>query len=215
MSEASATALATTLAASADGLSESDLARVVTALRGGEAIAYPTETFYGLGARALDAAAVAHVQSIKGRPDGKPFPVLVADLDMLGRVAARIPGIARRLIERYWPGALTIVLPAQPGLPAGVLGAGGTIACRISSSPIANQIVRALGEPLVATSANRSGEPSPRTAADAARQIGRRVAFLVDGGKLGGELGSTIVDGTVDPPRIVRVGDLDVVLDEV
>ncbi len=203
---------APTLAAGPDGLSEADLARVVAALRVGEAIAYPTETFYGLGARALDAAAVARVQAIKGRPDGKPFPVLVADLAMLARVAARIPGVAKRLIERYWPGALTVVLPAKPGLPAGVLGEGGTIACRISSSAVATQIVRALGEPLVATSANRSGEPSPRSATDAALEIGRGVAFIVDGGRLGGELGSTIVDGTVDPPRILRAGDLDVEL---
>jgi len=198
------------LHAGADGLTERDLALVVEALRRGEAIVYPTETFYGLGARALDAAAVDRAQAIKGRPDGKPFPVLVADLAMLDTVAARVPGIARRLIERYWPGALTVILPARDGLPAGVLGEGNTIACRISSAAIANQIVRALGEPLVATSANLSGEPSPRSAADAARQLGRRVRFIVDGGALDGQLGSTIVDGTVDPPRIVRAGDLDV-----
>lgn len=207
---AAAKPLAPTLRASADGLAERDLAAVVTALGAGRAIVYPTETFYGLGARALDEAAVEHVQAIKGRPDGKPFPVLVSDLAMLGRLASRIPRVAERLIERYWPGALTVILPAKPGLPARVVGAGGTIACRISSSPIATQLVRALGEPLVATSANISGRTSARTAAEAAQQVGRAVAFIVDGGVLPGQLGSTIVDGTVDPPRIVRAGDLDV-----
>lgn len=207
---AAAKPLAPTLRASADGLAERDLAAVVTALGAGRAIVYPTETFYGLGARALDEAAVEHVQAIKGRPDGKPFPVLVSDLAMLGRLASRIPRVAERLIERYRPGALTVILPAKPGLPARVVGAGGTIACRISSSPIATQLVRALGEPLVATSANISGRTSARTAAEAAQQVGRAVAFIVDGGVLPGQLGSTIVDGTVDPPRIVRAGDLDV-----
>lgn len=207
---ASSASLAPTVRAGGDGLGERDLAAVVRALRAGRSIIYPTETFYGLGARALDEAAVENVQVIKGRPDGKPFPVLVSDLAMLGRVAAKVPRVAERLIERYWPGALTVVLPAKPGLPARVVGAGGTIACRISSSPIATQLVRALGEPLVATSANVSGGPSARTAAEAGRQVGRKVAFIVDGGVLPGQLGSTIVDGTVDPPRIVRAGDLDV-----
>lgn len=206
----SRSAVAPTIGVGTSGLSEPDLVRVVNALRAGDAIVYPTETFYGLGARARDPVAVDRVQAVKGRPDGKPFPVLVADLAMLERTASRVPGVAQRLIERYWPGALTLILPATAGFPAGVVGADGTIACRISPATVANQIVSALGEPLVATSANRSGEASPRTAAEAARQVGDGVRWIVDGGALPGRLGSTIVDATVDPPRIVRSGDLDV-----
>ena len=196
--------------AGSEGPAPADLDRVVDALRSGAPIVFPTETFYGLGARALDPAAVDRVHRIKGRPAGKPFPVIVSSLEMLEELVTRVPGVARTLIERYWPGALTIVLPARDGLPSGIVAGNGTIACRISSSGAATAIVRALGEPLVATSANRSGDPSPRTAGDAAKSLGETVSLIVDGGTLAGVLGSTIVDGTQDPPSILRHGDLEV-----
>src|SRR6187431_2713077 len=113
-------------------LARRDLDEAVAALTAGAVLVYPTETLYGLGARALDPTAVAAVVHLKGRPDGKPFPLIVRDRAMLDRIAVDVPPRAQALAERYWPGALTLVLRARPGLPPAVVGADGTIACRVS-----------------------------------------------------------------------------------
>jgi L-threonylcarbamoyladenylate synthase len=184
------------------------LAAAAAVLRKGGLVAYPTETFYALGADALDSAAVEKVFSAKGRPGAMPLPVVVGDVGDLARVAAHLPAGAQELIDAFWPGPLTLVLPSAAGLPERLLGGGKTIGVRLSPHPIARGLARALGGPIVATSANRSGHPAPATAADAAAELQDGVALVLDGGRTRGGAPSTIVDLSLDPPRLVRAGPI-------
>lgn len=181
------------------------LARGASALKNGDLVGYPTETFYGLGAAALDRAAVRRIFEIKGRPQSKPLLVLVDSVEMAERIAA-VPASARRLMARHWPGALTLVLPARPPVPDEVTAGTGTVAVRLSPHPIARGLVRALGAPVTAPSANRSGAPPPTTADAVLRDFDGALALVLDGGPTPGGLPSTILDATVDPPRVVREG---------
>ena len=173
----------------------------VAALRRGEIVAYPTETFYGLGVDALDELALVRLRQLKGRGE-KTISVLVDGPAMLDRLCAEVPPRARRLIERHWPGALTIALPARPDLPAALV-ADGCVAVRQSPNPIAQALVAGLGRPLTTTSANLAGEP-PATTAEAVDEVfGGRVRIL-DGGTTPGGAPSTLVrvrGATVDVLR--------------
>lgn len=140
-----------------DGLADR-IAGAAAALRRGEVIAYPTETFYGLGALAADGAAVERLLRAKSRPDGKPLPLLGADLAQLEAVA-RFSPLALRLAAAFWPGPLTLVLPARPGLHPALTGGGGTVGLRVTSGEVAAALARAAGGALVATSANPAGQP--------------------------------------------------------
>ncbi len=184
----------------------SDLAPALAALRRDQAIVYPTETFYGLGARALAPAAVALVAALKGRDAAKPIALVVRDLAMLAAVVARVPPAAEALIERFWPGPLTLVLPARSDLPPALTGGDGWIGVRISSHPTAQALVAALGEPLTATSANPGGAPPALDAASARRYFDDGVAAYVDGGTLAGGLGSTVLLVADDGARVIRRG---------
>jgi L-threonylcarbamoyladenylate synthase len=183
-----------------------ELDAALAALARGEAIVYPTETFYGLGARALHAEAVDGVAALKGRDADKPIALIVRDAAMLARVVARIPAPAERLIARFWPGPLTLVLPARAGLPAPLTGGGEWIGVRVSSHPIAQRLVAALDEPLTATSANPGGAEPALDVAGARRYFGARVGAYVDGGTLAGGLGSTVVLVADDAARVIRRG---------
>jgi L-threonylcarbamoyladenylate synthase len=176
------------------------------ALARGEIVVYPTETFYGLGARALHAPAVDAVAALKGRDADKPIALIVRDAAMLARVVARVPAPAERLMARFWPGPLTLVLPAHVGLPAPLTGGGAWIGVRVSSHPIAQRLVAALDEPITATSANPGGAEPALDLADARRYFGARVGAYVDGGTLAGGLGSTVVLVTDDAARVIRRG---------
>src|SRR6185503_10631743 len=147
------------------------LAEAARILKEGGLVAYPTETFYALGADPLEAAAVERVFTAKGRPGGMALPVLIGDRRHLSRVAPRLPPGTEALIDAFWPGPLTLVLPAADGLPARLLGGGRTIGVRLSSHPVARALANACDGPLVATSANRTGHPPPRTAAEAGEQL--------------------------------------------
>jgi len=181
------------------------LARAARALGRGELVAFPTETFYGLGARALDASAVRRVFAAKGRPESKPLLVLVDSPAMAERVAL-VATAARRLMDAHWPGALTLVLPARDAVPVEVTAGTGTIGVRMSSHPVATGLVAALGDPVTAPSANLAGGAPPTTAADVLRDLDGRIDLLLDGGPTPGGLPSTILDATVDPPRVLREG---------
>ncbi len=128
-------------------------------LRAGGALGFPTETVFGVGADALDPAAVERVYAIKGRPSDKPMPVLVADLEMAGSITASIPDRARRLADAFWPGPLTIVCPAAETIRGVVTAGGDTVALRAPGLPVLLELVRAYGRPIIAPSANRAGEP--------------------------------------------------------
>jgi L-threonylcarbamoyladenylate synthase len=183
-----------------------DVERAVAALERGGLIVFPTETLYGLGADATRTETVDRLGDLKGRDRDKPVSVLVASRAMLDEIAASIPSVAERLVAAFWPGPLTIALPARSGLPARLTAGSGTIAARISSHPIAQKIVSALGRPLTATSANPGGSPPAGAIAAARAYFGARVDVYVDGGPSAPGPASSVVDCSVTPPRLIREG---------
>jgi L-threonylcarbamoyladenylate synthase len=181
------------------------IAGAAALLRRGGVIAYPTETFYGLGALAADGAAVARLLIAKDRPDGKPLPLLGAGLAQLEAVATFSP-LARRLAAALWPGPLTLVLTARPGLHPAITGGGGTVGVRITSGQVAAALAVAAGGALVATSANRAGEPPP-TRADLLDPLLRsRLDLVVDGGETPGGAPSTVVAVVGEGLTLIRAG---------
>lgn len=178
-------------------------------LRAGGLVAFPTETFYGLGANALDANALGRVYRVKTRPETKPLLVLVDSPRMVETLAREIPTGAWKLMARYWPGPLTLVFEAVRGLPEALTGGTGTIGVRMPSHPVAFGLVRAAGFPVTAPSANVSGGEPPTTAAAVRRVFSGKVELILDGGPTGGGLPTTILDVRVTPPRLVRRGALE------
>lgn len=175
---------------------DSDLDRRIRAaaavLRRGGIVVYPTETLYALGARADDAAALERLARAKLRPEGKPLPLLAADLEQVLRVA-RLDGVAARVAERFWPGPLTLVLPAAPDLDAAVTAGSGTVGIRIPGSAVARALAACAGFPLVSTSANPAGGPPPSRVADLDSRLLAQVDHVLDGGPTPGGLASTVV----------------------
>lgn len=183
------------------------LRRAVAALRRGEPVAFPTETVYGLGASALDAAAVRRVFEAKGRPDDNPLIVHVTGLPMLERLVREVPPAARALAERFWPGPLTIVLPKRKIVPDVVTAGLPTVAVRVPDHPVALALIEAAGVPVAAPSANRSGRPSPTRARHVAADFPG--LLVLDGGPARHGLESTVV-ALGDPPRVLRLGAIPV-----
>lgn len=184
------------------------LRRAAALLRAGELVAFPTDTVYGVGAVAWDAAAVAKLYVAKLRAADKAIPVLLADPVDLALVAVDLTAAAMRLAERFWPGPLTLVAPKAPAVPDEVTAGGQTVAVRIPDHDMARALIRLAGAPLATTSANLSGQPSPVTAQDVAAQLTGRVALILDGGPCPGGLPSTVVDVTGPAPRILRPGPI-------
>jgi len=184
------------------------LSATIAALKRGHAIVFPTETLYGLGADALNEAAVEEVFQLKGRDRSNPFPVLVADQEMLHTLVAEIPTTAQRLMDRYWPGPLTLVLPGRRNIPKPLCNPLGGVAVRISSQAIATLLVKGLGRPLTATSANPSGKEPARTLQVAKNYFANRVDVFVDGGTLTSKSGSTVVEVKEDRVKVIREGEI-------
>lgn len=182
------------------------LAAAAAAVRAGGVVAFPTETFYGLGAAASSAAGVARVFAVKGRPEGKPLLVLVDSVAMAESLALTVSDTARALMARHWPGALTLVLPARPSVPTALTAGTGTIGVRWPAHAVAVGLVRALGEPLTAPSANPSDTPPARTARDVLGYFDGALDLVLDGGPTPGGAPSTVLDLTVDPLRVLRRG---------
>jgi L-threonylcarbamoyladenylate synthase len=185
-----------------------DNLEAVEALRRGEVVVFPTETLYGLGADALDPEAVEKVFLLKGRDPRNPIPVLVADENMLQHLVTHVPPLARKLMQQFWPGPLTIVLPGRKDIPKPLLNASGGVAVRISSEPIATKLVKALGSPLTATSANPSGQDPARTVHRAKAYFRGKVQLFLNGGTLKSKTGSTVVEPTEDRIKIIREGEI-------
>lgn len=185
---------------------QSHIAKAIRIIRTGGIIAYPTETFYGLGADAENERALARVFLIKGRDALKPLPVLIGSEEELTGLAKEVPETARLLIRKFWPGALTLVFNAAPRIPSRLTGGTGKIGIRISSHPLARLLAKNITRPLTATSANLSGEPACTQAAEVIRCLGDRIDAVIDGGETAGGLGSTVLDVTVDPPLLLREG---------
>jgi L-threonylcarbamoyladenylate synthase len=190
---------------------EPDLvAQAAALLRGSELVAFPTETVYGLGANATDADAVAKIYAAKGRPSDNPLIVHVADREAVSQIAAQIPPKAETLMERFWPGPLTLVLPKQPVVPDSVTGNLPTVAVRMPDHPVALALIRAAGVPVAAPSANLSGRPSPTAAEHVLEDLAGRIPLVIDGGETGVGLESTVLDLTVEPPAVLRPGGVTV-----
>lgn len=185
-----------------------DLAQAVNALTCGGVIIFPTETLYGLGADALNGCAVEKVFELKGRDSEKPIPVLVADQQMLLTLVSKIPPKALILMKALWPGPLTLVLPAREDAPKPLVNAAGGVGVRISGHEIATRLVRMLGRPITATSANPSGKDAARTLAEAREYFQDRVDVFLDGGTLTSKTGSTVVEVNADSMKIIREGEI-------
>ncbi len=195
-----------TVAVSPDAPDPAVLARAVALLRSGQLVAFPTETVYGLGANALDPSAVARIYEAKGRPSYNPLIVHVADTQAARALVAAWPPQAEQLARRWWPGPLTLVLPRTPGLSPAVTAGLATVALRVPAHPVAHALLKAVGIPLAAPSANRSGEVSPTTASHVERSLGDRVPLVLDGGPTTIGIESTVVDLSGGVPVLLRPG---------
>lgn len=187
---------------------ERHIGRVVAHLRTGGLIAYPTETVYGFGSLLLPES-LERLRTLKGRPEDKPFLLLIRDPDVIAGL--RWNELARRLAAEFWPGPLTLAIPAADDLPATVRSQEGTVAVRASPHPGAKRLTEALGA-ITSTSANRPGEPAASSAVEVAATLGGlgvEDVWILDGGELPASDPSTIVDCSTTPPRIIRAGAVD------
>ena len=179
---------------------------VTRILRRSGVIAMPTESFYALGASTSDEVAVRRVCAIKGRPQGKPILALIADRAQLTALIDEVTSAATTLMERFWPGPLTLIFPASPRLPKVLTAGTGSVGVRQTAHTGLAPLLRQVG-PMTGTSANRSGEPPARTAEDVQRTLGSEVDLILDGGMTTGGLPSTIVD-CGSPIRLLREGPI-------
>jgi len=182
-----------------------EIEKGVKILRKGGVIAFPTDTVYGLGADAFNPTAVERIYEIKDRPKHRQLPLLVADVERLATLAEPIPEIAWFLARQFWPGGLTLVLPKTDSLPA-YLASGSTIAVRVPNHPVCLALIQHLGNPIIGTSANISGQPAALTAEEVGQQLGGKIDFIINGGKCPGGKESTVVDITRESPIILRQG---------
>jgi L-threonylcarbamoyladenylate synthase len=182
-----------------------DVAEAAAAIVRGEVVAYPTETFYGLAVDALNEAALAKLRALKGRDAEKTFSLLVSDHAMLASLCSEISPLAERMMAQYWPGPLTLALPARPGLPASIV-ANGYVAVRVSPHPIAQALVVAAGRPITATSANPAGSPPPRTVNEVAAHFPPPSCLILDGGTTPGGQPSTLARVRGERVEILRQG---------
>ena len=179
--------------------------KAVQCLKSGGIIAIPTDTVYGLGADPFNADAVQKLYTIKGRPDGKPIPLVLSSVADVRRVARNLSDFFFHLTDRFWPGGLTIIVEAKDLLP--VLTAGGnTVGVRIPDNPLLLQILQAFGGPAAITSANLSGAPPATSPQEIGEALASRIDVIVDGGKTPGPIPSTVYDISVSPPIIRRPG---------
>ncbi|WP_431803036.1 L-threonylcarbamoyladenylate synthase [Halobacillus andaensis] len=175
-------------------------------LRNQQVVAFPTETVYGLGADATNEAAVRRIFEAKGRPSDNPLIVHVGERSQVDELVTRIPEVAEKLMDHFWPGPLTLVLPSNHKAAHNVTAGLDTVAIRMPSDPIALAILKETGLPLAAPSANRSGRPSPTDAEHVYQDLNGRIAGIVDGGPTGVGVESTVIDCTTEIPIILRPG---------
>ena len=187
---------------------ERALQHAVAVLREGGLVAFPTDTVYGLAALPWNSEAVERLYTVKERPHSRPIPVLLADGDLLGRVAASPPASGREvelLVARFWPGGLTLVLPKTEAVPD-VVTRGPSVAVRVPDLQLARDLIGEAGGVLAVTSANLSGQASPRTAGEVEADLGERVELILDGGTCPGGVPSTVLDCTACPLKVLRRG---------
>lgn len=177
-------------------------------IRQGKVVAFPTETVYGLGANALDIGAVEEIFRVKGRPMDNPLIVHIASIDELYNLVTYVPDIAIDLIERYWPGPLTLVLPKSDVVPSQVTADLDTVAIRMPNDPVALAFIRESGVPIAAPSANTSGRPSPTSAGHVIEDLYGKIPLILDGGECRVGLESTVLDLLEARATILRPGGI-------
>ena len=188
-------------------LSGGALGQILSFLRAGGVIGFPTDTAYALGADPFNEGAVRRIFEIKRRPETKPILLIASTVAMAGSVAY-LSRTALALAERFWPGPLTMIVPARDSVPPVVTAGSGNVGLRLPAADFARRLIDAFGKPITATSANLSGMPSTVTAAEVREQLGDSIDMLVDGGELPERGGSTLLDMTVTPARILREGPI-------
>ncbi|MFY4775254.1 L-threonylcarbamoyladenylate synthase [Metabacillus sp. RGM 3146] len=195
---------------SKDDLSKSypQISQAALLLKKNELVAFPTETVYGLGANAASDEAVEKIYKAKGRPSDNPLIVHVASKEQVMDVASSIPPLAEKLIDTFWPGPLTLVLPKKEGLSSLVTAGLETVGVRMPDHPLALALIKEAGLPIAAPSANLSGKPSPTLARHVAHDLDGRIAGIVDGGPTGVGVESTVLDCTGEVPVILRPGGI-------
>ncbi|MDD5680396.1 MAG: L-threonylcarbamoyladenylate synthase [Candidatus Omnitrophica bacterium] len=171
--------------------------RAAQIIKEGGLVAFPTETVYGLGADYLNKYAVERLYEVKNRPRNKPFTVHIADLKMLDKLACRISGPAEQLIKKFWPGPLTLILNTKTGAKIGI---------RMPANKAALDFISACGTPIVAPSANISGNKPPTTAEEVLFDLDEKIEAILDGGKTDIGVESTVIDLTISPYKIIRTG---------
>lgn len=191
-----------------NNLSADCLKKAASVLRWGGIVAFPTETVYGLGANAFNAGAVAKVFAAKGRPADNPLIVHIAREEELPGLVREIPPEAYLLMEHFWPGPLTLILPRTEAVPDIVTAGLDTVGIRMPDHPLALALLEKARVPVAAPSANLSGKPSPTTGLDVLRDLVGKVDFVIDGGKAKVGVESTVLDLTVSPPMILRPGGI-------
>ena len=179
-------------------------------IQAGELCAFPTETVYGLGADALRPDAVQKIFAAKGRPTDNPLIVHVAALEQADHLSARVPAAARALMDRFWPGPLTVILPKSDAVPSVVTAGLSTVGLRWPRHPLAQSFLEACETPVAAPSANRSGRPSPTTWQAVQQDLDGRIACILTGGRTDAGVESTVVDCTTSPPTVLRPGAISV-----
>lgn len=189
-----------------DSTDEDALEIASTAILNGSVISLPTDTFYALGADPFNLRAVEQIFQIKGRQGWKPLLLLIDSVDQAKAIARNIPDVFHEIAEQFWPGPLTLILPAANNLPFKVTGGTGTVGMRIPDLAITRQLIRAIDLPVIGTSANLSARPACATADEVLQQLGGKIELVLDYGQLNGTAASTILDLTEEPARLIREG---------
>lgn len=175
-------------------------------LRKGGLVAFPTETVYGLGANGLDRDACKRIYEAKGRPSDNPLILTIGDISGLYPIVSRVTENAQKIIDAFWPGPITLVLPKADCVPSAVTGGLDTVAVRYPSNKIARELIKLAGIPVAAPSANSSGKPSPTRASHVAFDLDGKIDMIIDGGAADWGLESTILDVSEDKPVLLRPG---------
>ena len=189
-------------------LQDTDYNEIVSCLRSGGVIGFPTDTAYGLGADPYNEAAIHRIFAIKGRAETKPLLVIVDSLAMAESVSAQLPQTFYDVVKKFWPGALTLIVRSEKSVPRQLTAGTKTIGIRWPIAPYATMLVQRFGKPITATSANQTGMPAPITAGEVRAQLGASLDMLIDGGTLPARSGSTVLDLTVEPALVLREGPI-------
>jgi len=185
---------------------QSQIEAAISVLKKGGVVAFPTDTVYGLGAAANLPQAIEKIYQVKQRAHDKALPLLLEDLSQIDDVAHHVSETAWLLARAFLPGALTLVLPKSDYVPDTISGGGQTVAVRVPAHPVPLTLINGLGTPIVGTSANISGHPSPLTADEVRAQFGNKIDLIIDGGRCPGDKESTVVDVTGEVPVLLREG---------